>query len=132
MWHLRLELHGNERQKLRTSLAPLLVELTRLQVGAGVFQCATTLVTDPTSPLGNPLPDDALEPFAVGAQPTMEDLLAHWDAVVQDLDEPPVPPTLAWPPPTWSSRRMCSAGSLVEDQILYLPSNGNVTPGTMT
>ena len=131
MRHLCLELHGDERQKiekLRTSLAPLLVELTRLQVGAGVFQCVTTQVTDPTSPLSNPLPDDALEPFAVGAQPTVEDLLAHWDTVVQDLDESPVPTTPAWPPPTRSSQRTCSVGPLVEDQILYLPSNRNVTP----
>ena len=85
MRHLRLELCGDECQKiekLRTSLAPLLVELTQLQVGAGGFQCATTQVTDPTLPLGNPLPDDALEPFAVGAQPTIEEPLAHWDAVV--------------------------------------------------
>ena len=131
MRHLRHEPRGDECQKIEklcTSLAPLLVELTRLQVGAGVFQCATTQGTDPTSLLGNPLPDDALEPFTVGAQPTIEDPLAHWDAVVQDLDEPPVPTTLARPPPTRSSWRMHSAGPLVEDQILYLPSNRNVTP----
>ena len=131
MRHLHLEPCGDEHQKIKKlciSLAPLLVELTRLRVDAGVFQCVTTLVTDPTSLLGNPLPDDALEPFAVGTQPTVEDPLAHWDAVVQDLDEPPVPTTPAQPPPTWSSWRTCSAGPLVEDQILYLPSNGNVTP----
>ena len=35
-------------------------------------------------------PDEGLEPFEARANPDVEDPLAHWDAVVQDLDETPV------------------------------------------
>jgi len=129
--HLRRDPRADERQKiekLRTSLAPLLVELTRLQVDAGVFQCASTLPLDPTLPLGEQPPDDGLEPSEIGVHPEIEDPLAHWDALVQDLDEPPVPPAPPRPPRTASSPRTRSAGPLVEDQTLYLPSNCNVSP----
>jgi hypothetical protein len=129
--HLSRDPRGDERQKiekLRTSLAPLLVELTRLQVNAGVFQCATTLPLDPTTPLGEQPLADALEALEAQTYPDIEDPLAHWDAVVQDLDEPPVPIAPQRPPRRASSRRTRSAGPLVEDQILYVPSNQNVTP----
>ena len=109
-------------------MAPLLVELTRLQVTAGVFQCVTTPPLDPTSPLGEQPPDNGLDPFAEGAHPDIQDLLAHWDAVVQDLDEPPVPVTPPQPTHRASSRHTHSVGPLIEDQILYLLSNRNVSP----
>ena len=109
-------------------MAPLLVELTRLQVSAGVFQCATTPPLDPTSPLGEQPPDNGLEPFEAGADSDIQDPLAHWDAVVQDVDEPPVPVAPPRPTRRSSSRRTRSAGPLVEDQTLYLPSNRNVSP----
>ena len=88
----------------------------------------TTPPLDPTSPLSEQPPDNGLDPFAEGAHPDIQDPLAHWDAVVQDLDEPPVP--VMPPRPTCRASSQCtrSAGPLVEDQILYLPSNWNVSP----
>ena len=83
---------------------------------------------DPTSLLGEQPPDNGLQPFKAGADPDIQDPLAHWDAVVQDLDEPPVPVALPWPTRRASSRRTRSAGPLVEGQTLYLPSNRNVSP----
>ena len=131
VWHLSRDPHGDEHQKiekLRTSLAPLLVELTQLQVSAGVFQCAIMPPLDPTLPLGEQPPDNGLEPFEAGADPDIQDPLAHWDAVVQDLDEPPVLVAPPWPTCRASSQCTHSAGPLIEDQILYLPSNWNVSP----
>ena len=131
VWHLSRDPRGDEHQKiekLHTSLAPLLVELTQLQVNAGVFQCATTLPLDPTTPLSEQPSADTLEALGAQAYLDIEDPLAHWDAVVQDLDEPPMPIALQQPPRRASSWHTCSAGPLVEDQILYVLSNQNVTP----
>ena len=86
-----------------------------------------TLPLDPTSLLGEQ-PPDRLEPFEARANPDVEDLLAHWDAVVQDLDETPVPIVLPWPLCRASSCHTHSVGPLVEDQILYLLSSQNVFP----
>ena len=50
VWHLSCNPCGDEHQKiekLHTSLAPLLIELSWLQVSMGVFQCAMTLPLDP-------------------------------------------------------------------------------------
>ena len=131
VWHLSCDPHGNEHQKiekLRTSLAPLLVELSWLQVSMGVFQCVMTLPLDLTLPLSKQPPDEGLEPFEARANPDVEDLLAHWDAVVQDLDETPVLIVPPQSPCRVSSCRTCSVGPLVEDQILYLLSSWNVFP----
>ena len=105
-------------KKLHTSLAPLLVKLSQLQVSARVFQCVMTLPLDPTLPLGEQPPDDGLEPFKARANPDIEDLLAHWDAVVQDLDETPVLIVPPQPLCRVSSHCTHSVGPLVEDQIL--------------
>lgn len=96
----------------------MLVELNRLQALAEVFQCA--------------VPPHGAEPMAPEGEPReVDDPLAHWDLLVQDLDEPPVPQAAtAGTAPT--ARRTRSAGLepqvLVEQQTLFLPSNENVTP----
>ena len=121
MRHLRRDPRGDDRQKiekLRASLAPMLVELNRLQAIAGVFQCA--------------VPQPGAEPMGPERDTRdVEDPLAHWDLLVQDLEEPPVPQAAtAAPAPT--ARRTRSVGLepqvLVEQQTLFLPSNDNVTP----
>ena len=73
-------------------------------------------------------PDNGLEPFEARANPDVEDLLAYWDAVFQDLDETPVLIVPPQPPCRASSCCTHSVGPLVEDQILYLPSSWNVFP----
>ena len=117
----------SKNRKLCTSLALLLIELSWLQVSTGVFQCVMTLPLDPTSLLGEQ-PPDRLEPFEARANPDVEDLLAHRDAVVQDLDETPVLIVPPQPPHRASSHCTHSVGPLVEDQIIYLPSSWNVFP----
>ena len=75
--HLRWDPRGDDRQKiekLRASLAPMLVELNHLQAIAGVFQCAV------------PQPRD--EPITPEGETRDVEPLAHWDLLVQDLDEP--------------------------------------------
>lgn len=120
--HLRRDPRADDRQKLeklRTALAPLLVEAQRLQVAAGVFQCpprapvqlSSHLVQEPGHPIEQPF--DSRDP------------LAHWDAVVQDLDEAPTPAPAA--APTSAPRTRSTDAILVEEQIICLPSNRNVT-----
>ena len=119
MRHLGRDPRGDDRQKiekLRTSLSPLLVELSRLQAAAGIFQCAPAVPRE--------------QPSQSVDQPShSRDPLAHWDILVQDLDDEPPPP----PPAPVAARRTRSTGLdenqlPVEDQVLFLPSNKNVTP----
>lgn len=109
--HLRRDPRGDDRQKiekLRISLAPLLVELNRLQTAAGVFQCA------PTAPM---------EQQGQGG-----DLLATWDIYVQDFDDE-APAAAAAPTPRHTNLTGLDESELpVEEQVLFIPSNGNVTP----
>jgi hypothetical protein len=121
--HLGRDPRGDDRQKiekLRASLAPLLVELSRLQGAAGIFQCAATVSREQPSRSMN----------QTSQLDHSKDPLAHWDILVQDLDDEPLPVPSA---SSVAARRTRSTGldeaqPPVEDQVLFLPSNRNVTP----
>ncbi|KIM39386.1 hypothetical protein M413DRAFT_74977, partial [Hebeloma cylindrosporum] len=88
--HLGRDPRGEDRQKiekLRTTLAPLLVELNRLQANAGVYQSAPHAgdrgQNQSDDPFDNDVEDDA-----------SSDPLAIWDVIVdgEEEDAPAVPP----------------------------------------
>jgi hypothetical protein len=123
--HLRRDPRSDDRQKiekLRKSLAPLLLELNRLQAAAGIFQCAPAVPTEqPSQSMGR-----TSQPEQPGV---WDDPLGHWDILVHDIDDEPPAPSA----PLATARRTRSTGLdetqlSVEDQILFLPSNRNVTP----
>jgi hypothetical protein len=133
---------------MRTSLAPLLVEVNRLQIAAQVYQCeqpqpppAQPTQSDPahvasphSAPLhpAHPAPSRSA-PLAQGQNDPPVDPLAHWDIVVQDVDEPtvvpaPVPDKNKKKGPRTRSQATQEDLVPVENQTLHIPSNQNVTP----
>ena len=153
LWHYGQDPHGDDRQKLdkmRASLAPLLVEVNWLQIVAGVYQCEAPQLPPPQSaelPLA--LPDTSYlaplavshlaqlaptngEPMAQGHNAQPVDPLAHWDIIVHDVDEPNVVPVPETEKNKKKGLRMWSQAieELVsmEQHILHIPSNQNVTP----
>jgi hypothetical protein len=152
---------GDERQtldKMRTSLAPLLVEVNRLQIAAGVYQCeepqlpttqptqldpAHTALSHSVQPASchpahpalsrtAPLAPIHGEPMVQGQNDHPVDPLAHWDIVVQDVDEPTVVPAPVTDKNKKGPRTRSQATQedlvAVENQTLHIPSNHNVTP----
>ena len=148
--HYGRDPRGDDRQtldRMRTSLAPLLVEVNRLQIAAGVYQCEAPQPTpgpaerypaqgtnqgaaaSATSHVA-PLAPTGGEPMVQGQDALPVDPLAHWDVIVQDVDEPTVisdPETLKKKGPRTRSQATEELVA-VEKQILHIPSNQNVTP----
>ena len=130
---------------MQTSLAPLLVEVNQLQIAAGVYQCEAPQPTPgpaerypaqgadqgaAASATSHSAPLTGGEPMVQGQNALPVDPLAHWDVIVQDVDEPTVisdPETLKKKGPRM---RLQATEELVamEKQILHIPSNQNVTP----
>ena len=149
--HYGRDLHGDDRQtldKMRASLAPLLVEVNQLQIAAGVYQCeapqqplqpaqryaaeAASSNSAPTAscPSARLAPTNG-EPMAHAQNVQPVDPLAHWDIIVQDVDEPTVvsvPETLKKKGPRTRSQATEEDLIAVEKQTLHIPSNQNVTP----
>ena len=133
---------------MRASLAPLLVEVNRLQLAAGVYQCEAPQ-PPPAQPAeqhsaqpGSSNPAQAAErhaapPVPPNGEPIAQshngqplDPLAHWDIIVQDVDEPTVvsdSETLRKQGPRTRSQATDELVA-VEKQTLHIPSNQNVTP----
>ena len=146
--HYGQDLRGDDRQKLdkmRASLAPLLVEVNRLQIAAGVYQCEAPQPPppQPAEPhSAQPAPFHSAQhavhdsaPMAQGQNPYPVDPLAHWDIVVHDVDEPTVVPDPETEKnkkkrqgPRTRSQAMEEDLVPVEKQTLHIPSNQNVTP----
>lgn len=157
--HYGRDPRGDDRQKMdkmRESLSPLLVELNRLQIAAGVYQCEPQhqLSSDPapsdpapsapstsaapalstSAPAAPPTPAPSIPAPLNPAQPELPlDPLAYWDIIVQDVDEP----TIVSAPETQTNKnkgvRTRSQATQedmvpVEKQTLHIPSNQNVTP----
>ena len=146
--HYGRDPRGDDRQKLdkmRASLAPLLVEVNRLQIAAGVYQCeAQAPPPQPAEPhaaepgLSNPAPPapTAGDTPVQGQNAQPVDPLSYWDIVVQDVDEPTVVPDLETDNnkrnkkgPRTRSQATVEDLVPVEKQTLHIPSNHNVTPG---
>ena len=132
---------------MQTSLAPLLVEVNQLQIAAGVYQCEAPQPTpgpaeqypaqgadqgvaaSATSHSALLAPTSG-EPMVQGQNALPVDPLAHWDVIVQDVDEPTVisdPETLKKKGP-WMRLQATEELVAMEKQILHIPSNQNVTP----
>ena len=125
---------------MRASLAPLLVEVNRLQIAAGVYQCEAQRAPElhsaqpRTSHQAPPVPTHE-EATAHGQNANPVDPLAHWDIIVQDVDEPTILPDLETENNAKNkkgprTRSQATAEDLVpvEKQTLHIPSNQNVTP----
>jgi hypothetical protein len=144
--HYGRDPRGDDRQKLdkmRETLAPLLVELNRLQIAAGVYQCEAPQPPSPqpvgphSAPPGPSHPGAPAPPTPTNQEPMIQeqvDPLAHWDIIVQDVDEPTIIPD----PETEKNKKkkgprtrsQATEEDLVppEKQPLHIPSNKNVTP----
>ena len=130
-----------------TSLAPLLVEVNQLQIAAGVYQCEAPQPTPgpaeqylaqgtdqgaaaSAASYSAPLAPTGGEPMVQGQNALPVDPLAHWDVIVQDVNEPTVisdPEILKNKGPRTRSQATKELVA-VEKQILHIPSNQNVTP----
>jgi hypothetical protein len=142
--HYGRDPRGDDRQKMdkmRESLSPLWVELNRLQVAAGVYQCQAQ--HSPSQSVSEPAPSNPAHPAPSNpahpdpsnpAEPAPPvDPLAYWDIIVQDVDEPTIVPTTETQTNKNKGARTRSQATQedmvpVEKQTLHIPSNQNVTP----